>query len=152
MADKAMRKTWRERVARYRKKHPGRERASKARYRAEHPEKTRWDGLIASSKRLGMPFILVRVEFERWFLAQEKKCTYCDLVDLSLDSYGGFSRGMTIDRRDSNLPYFLDNMTMACWSCNRLKSNIFTDAEWREIAQKYIKPKWQAKLVELNGN
>lgn len=50
----------------------------------------------------------------------------------------------SIDRKDSSLPYTIENMCFSCWRCNRCKSNVFSAAEWREIAQKYVKPKWVA--------
>lgn len=126
----------------------------KDRYRRKYPEKSRWDCLIASSKRLGMPLMLTQDEFKKWFLARELRCVYCDLIDLSLDAkqiYGGFSRSFTVDRRNSDLPYSLENITTACWNCNRLKSDIFTETEFREIAQKYLKPKWMRKLETISA-
>lgn len=102
-----------------------------------------------------MPPVITREEFERWFIANKNlPCTYCDVVDLSLEESrqlcGGYPRSMTIDRKDSSLPYMIGNMVMACWTCNRLKSDIFTFDEFREIAQKYLKPKWQKKLERVN--
>ena len=39
--------------------------------------------------------------------------------------------------------YTPDNIAMCCMPCNSVKSNIFTEQEMLEIADKYIKPKRQ---------
>lgn len=53
-----------------------------------------------------------------------------------------------IDRVDSSKPYSLENICIACWSCNTVKSSVLSFDEMREIGNKYIKPKWQSKLLE----
>lgn len=123
-------------------------------YHREHPEMTRFYLLRRRSLELGMPFTITREEFKNWYLAQDEVCEYCDLVDLSIE--GKLSKGrtlltFTIDRRNSDMPYSIENMCFCCWTCNRIKSDVFTGEEWREIAQKYIKPKWLKKLERLKS-
>lgn len=87
-----------------------------------------------------------------WFRSQKQACVYCDILDFRLDNDNRRPlRGFTIDRKDSNLPYTIQNICLACWSCNRLKSDIFTFDEWREVAQKFIRPKWMKKLEVVNS-
>lgn len=51
--------------------------------------------------------------------------------------------GISIDRKNNNQDYQLPNMCLACKLCNRLKSDFFTEKEFKEIAIKYIKPKYE---------
>lgn len=128
--------------------------ARAAEWHKKHPEKVKFYALKKSSKERGMPFLITREEFSKWYLSREQKCEYCDLIDLSV---GGVpSRGLamihfTIDRKNSDLPYEIGNMCLSCWNCNRLKSDLFTYEEWKEIAQKYIKPKWFKKLERVQS-
>lgn len=88
---------------------------------------------------------MTREEFSRWHSSQALRCAYCDLDNLKMSENLSGGRKLltfTIDRMDSALPYSPENMSFACWGCNRLKSNVFSYSEFREIAQKYLKPKW----------
>lgn len=126
-------------------------------YRQRHVDNLshdRWKALKSNSKRRGMPFILTEIEFDRWFSNVKQQCEYCDVIDLTLEPQtlaGHKAQTFTIDRRNSNLPYTIDNMGISCWLCNRYKSDLFTHDEWREIAQKYIKPRWMKKLEAINA-
>lgn len=121
-------------------------------YRRSRPEMTRWNSLKSSSKERGMPMLITKEEFYQWFNSQERKCHYCDLVDLSLDSPLSKNKmpiTFTVDRMDSRLPYSVENIVMACWTCNDYKGAIFSHDEWLEIAQKYMKQKWMKKLETI---
>ena len=123
-------------------------------YLREHPSWVRWYSLKIRSRKMGMPFVLTRDEFSDWFLKSEKKCAYCDLFDLSLAGWfpgGKKILNFTIDRKNSDLPYSIENICFSCWTCNRLKSDYFTFDEFQEIGQRYIKPRWIGKLEELKS-
>ncbi len=89
--------------------------------------------------------------FVSWDKKQERKCFYCDLPEELINKIELFSkkigRGrhyrLTIDRCDNNRGYYLDNMVLACPICNQTKGYAFGKEEFRELAQKYIKPKWE---------
>lgn len=118
-----------------------------------HPEKTKFFALKKRSRMLSMPFTITKDEFSEWYLKSEKKCTYCDLVNLRLESKLSRGRSLlffTIDRKNPSLPYSIENICFSCWTCNRLKSDVFSHDEWLEIAQKFIKPKW-LKRVEVTA-
>lgn len=126
--------------------------ARNRRYREMYPERKRYEKLKGRSKTAGMPFVMTSQEFSDWFIKTEKKCAYCDLIDLGLDRIfmkGQVLRHFTIDRKYVELPYSIENICFACWTCNHLKSNYFNYDEFREIAQKYIKPKWMSKLARI---
>lgn len=125
----------------------------KKQYIARYPDRYKYQQIKARSKTLGIPFILTQAEFSDWFLRQERKCHYCDLVDLA---FGGKRNGsylvvFSIDRKNPSLPYTIDNMLPCCWSCNRLKSDFFNYEEWFQIAQSFVKPKWQARVRAALG-
>lgn len=83
-------------------------------------------------------------EIRDWYDSSEKVCFYCGIKESELLSLlkGRFARNkMTVDRKDSTMSYQLDNVVLACWRCNTLKSDFFTAEEFLEIANKYIKPK-----------
>ena len=98
----------------------------------------RYYGLKTRAKRNGIVFELERREFEDWFNNQELKCHYCgaDLIkEATRSTQSPFD--LTIDRKDNNKGYILDNIIMACKRCNLVKTDIFTEQEMIEIATKY---------------
>lgn len=118
------------------------------------PYRAKWNQMLARSRRCGWEFVMTREEFKDWFLTTPDKCFYCDLTDLSLDMKlpaGIHPYFFTIDRKVPILHYTLPNMVKSCWRCNNLKRDFFTVDEWREIAQKYVKPKWMAAMGMANA-
>ena len=99
------------------------------------------------------PFNIEMDEFVEWYEAQERKCVYCDIpeeyIPLMAEKYGSNWNRLTIDCKDNDIGYRIDNLVLACAKCNITKSNLFTYEEWYEIAQKYMKPKWQALIDKL---
>ena len=91
-------------------------------------------------------------EFIEWYNKQEKKCVYCGITEQELltlkDDKMLLNRkykSLTIDRKDNQKGYKLDNIVLACMRCNSTKSDFFTFEEMKEIGEKYIKPKIQTK-------
>ena len=101
-----------------------------------YPEDFKYRKMSDRAKDKGYQLDFYLEQFRWWYNLEPKKCTYCDNEDPG--RFGEF----TIDRKDSNLQYSLQNICLSCWDCNRLKNDFFSDVEFREIAQKYIKPKW----------
>jgi len=93
-------------------------------------------------------------EFESWYKNQPRFCAYCGITEenwLLLNPQRRTKR-LTIDRKDNNIGYLFENMTLACDTCNKIKNDILSFDEMKEIAQKYIKPKWQNKLKKESMN
>ena len=90
---------------------------------------------------------MTRSEFIDWYNAESKICAYCDmpetLINKTGDVWNNRMERLEVDRIDNNIGYTLDNMVLACPRCNMIKSDYFTYEEMREIAQKYVKPKWK---------
>ena len=98
------------------------------------------------------PITITRDEFIEWYNSQDKKCVYCDIEESNLqkinDSMNNTAWRLTVDCIDNNVGYVLDNLVLACRRCNNQKSDLFTFQEWYEIAQKYLKPKWNKRIKD----
>lgn len=146
-------------------KHPGMGRVYKNRYRRQNqdkiaayrdstPHRRKWSSIKQRSKLKGMPVLLTEREFFDWYENAEKKCSYCDLTDLTLDRVlpcRRTTKNFTIDRRDASLPYSLDNIGLSCWTCNLVKRDVFPHDVFYRLAQLFIKPIWLAKLEGIRA-
>ena len=98
------------------------------------------------------PFELGKDEFIQWYTKQERACHYCDLpekyLELIANKYGSRWKRLTIDCKNNDLGYRLDNIVLACDKCNITKNNMLTYEEMLYVGQNFIKPKWKA-LKEL---
>lgn len=89
--------------------------------------------------------IITKEEFIKWYNSQSKNCFYCGILEADFrqkNIMGRTGKYLTIDRLDSKKGYVIGNIVLACAICNIIKSNFFTPKEMKEIAEKYIKPKW----------
>lgn len=92
-----------------------------------------------------------RQDFYNWYEKEPQKCFYCDLPVEHIQLHNTYqnrqTKGLlTIDRKDINGGYEFSNMVLSCVLCNFIKSNYFSASDMREIAQKYIKPRWQKEV------
>jgi len=97
--------------AKYRSKHPEKNKASSIRYNTIPNDKFRVYKLYAEEK--GYEF---NISFEEFKKIIESDCFYC-----------GCKRGLnlnTIDRLDSNLGYIKENMVPSCKTCNFMKNTL----------------------------
>jgi len=98
------------------------------------------------------PLVISKVEFIKWHNAQPKICVYCDLEEENLKHLHGplhrRASRLTIDCVDNDLGYVMENLVLACDRCNYVKANVFSFGEMREIAQKYLKTRWQKELMQ----
>jgi len=95
-----------------------------------------WATLVDSAKQRNIKFSITKEDFINWYNNQEKRCYYCKriLESIKQDSLGHNNR-LTIDRKDNNRGYELDNIVLACFRCNSTKSNYFTEQEMLTIGQ-----------------
>ena len=89
-------------------------------------------------------------QFYSWYDNEPKKCFYCDIpIDLLSIPDGYINRKsnglFTIDRKNPSGNYAEGNIALACPLCNLVKSNFFSADTMRELAQRYVKPRWQRK-------
>jgi hypothetical protein len=82
---------------------------------------------------------ITRKEFKEWYDSQEQKCHYCGrTLDEVLKSPDPLSKRifrLTVDRRNSEKGYDKGNLVLACYRCNWVKSNFFTEQEMIEIGK-----------------
>jgi len=94
------------------------------------------------------PFEVGRMEFIEWYNSQPKVCAYCGISEehapLMRKYFGAHGIKLSIDCKQNDKGYTLDNIILACDRCNFIKSNIFTHEEMLIIGERFIKPKWQA--------
>lgn len=98
--------------------------------------------LSVSAKIRGIPFTVNKQSFVEWLNLQSRKCYYCGVEESILSSNKDRKqKKLTVDRKDNSIGYVEDNLCLACFRCNNLKSNFFTSEEWMEIATKIIRPR-----------
>jgi hypothetical protein len=90
----------------------------------------------------GLEVDLPEEEFVEWYSAQNRACHYCGVREEHVPEWSSSTRkrSLEIDRRDNNRGYVLGNLVLACATCNRMKSDLFTEDEMRRIAEHVIKP------------
>lgn len=79
------------------------------------------------AKHRNIIFIITKEEFINWYNTQEKRCVYCNRTEQEAikDKDGKYKR-LSIDRKDNNKGYELNNIVLSCHKCNTIKSEIFT--------------------------
>lgn len=88
-------------------------------------------------------FSITIKDFINWYNKQEQKCYYCKrtLLEILKDKMGIKKiKRLTIDRINNKKGYIFNNMVLACFRCNTIKSNYFTKQEMLTIG-KIIKHK-----------
>lgn len=96
---------------------------------------------------------LTSKEFVLWYQSQIKICHYCGIPQEIWEKVykdSQFKFDLSIDRKDVGQGYLEYNMALCCGHCNVVKNNILTEQEMLEIGERYMKPKWQKKLQEVN--
>ncbi len=125
---------------------PGKVRQYKWQFRQDKPMVHRYYNLKSKNKG---KIKMTANEFNSWYESEPKQCFYCDIpLDLlSLNNHYTNHRDshnlFTIDRKECGGDYSLENIVLACPLCNLVKSNFFSADTMRELAQRYVKPRWQ---------
>lgn len=92
------------------------------------------------------PLLISKEDFVEWYTNEPKVCAYCDIPEEKLHLIRSWFdrrvKRLAIDCKDNDKGYTEENMVLACHRCNFIKLNLFSFEEMREIAQKYLKPKW----------
>ena len=88
------------------------------------------------------------LSYEDFYILKSQDCFYCDIPNFFLEEYSTHlhvnTPWMTLDRKDNSKGYTKENTVACCYLCNRIKSNFFSVEEMRDLAQRYVKPKWSA--------
>ena len=122
-------------------------------------------------------FDLTAESLENWWLGNIDKCHYCGRSieqfillrnfvkkyngkNYEIDKFKRFFRSskhaniswMTIDRADNSKGYCLENIVKSCWICNSLKSDFFTEKQFKSIAPEIIASLEYAIAEESHNN
>lgn len=79
---------------------------------------------VITAKRKGHEVKFTREQFQKWFDKNPKICEYCGRDEKVWNTTKkGFikQKRLTIDRKDNNRTYEIDNICWACPECNTLK-------------------------------
>jgi len=87
----------------------------------------------AKAKKLGLPYDSGS-KIREWFETQELTCEYCGK---NLKPSGKDRDSVSIDRVIPSEGYIIENLVLACHRCNRVKSDILSFEEMKEVAEMY---------------
>uniref|UniRef100_A0A6M3LLG9 HNH endonuclease n=1 Tax=viral metagenome TaxID=1070528 RepID=A0A6M3LLG9_9ZZZZ len=93
--------------------------------------------LKGRAKHDGIYFGLELNEFLEWYGKQNNKCHYCGKI-LSFTKGQKMMDGYSVDRKNNDLGYVIDNIVFSCNRCNMAKGSWFTEEQMLEIAKKYF--------------
>lgn len=111
-------------------------------------KRSQFSTLKMNAHRRGIEVHFTEDTFREWINSQPKACHYCGVTTEDLRSrYEGKKTCLTVDRKDSGRGYGRDNVCLACFRCNAMKSNFFSHDEWMEIVIRYVRP----RISEFHG-
>lgn len=83
--------------------------------------------------------IISEIDFINWYNSQEQKCYYCERtleeVKNDIKEKEINQNRMSIDRKDNDKGYILNNIVFACRRCNEIKSDYFTETEMLRLGK-----------------
>lgn len=96
----------------------------------------------ANSKKLE-----VSLTFDQFRNLKLQDCDYCGISEILIkfycDKLNVNTPWMSIDRKDNDLGYTLDNCVSSCFLCNKIKGSFFTYEEMKDIGRNYVYPKFK---------
>ena len=95
-----------------------------------------YSSLKTGATSRNLEYSITKEYFVNWYNNQDKTCHYCNrtLEEIKLDPIGHAGR-LSIDRIDSTKGYIENNLVLACYRCNTIKSNYFTEQEMLKIGE-----------------
>lgn len=98
-------------------------------YRRKRPYEYRYNAAVNRARHT---FLITYEEFFEF--TKIKECHYCgDAIEWGPPFGKKRPSGLNLDRKDSNLPYTIENIVVACRRCNYGKNNFFSYDEWKEL-------------------
>ena len=100
---------------------------------------------------------ITRDEFIDWWGRQEQRCAYCGLTIKQINKLPDWyvrrsgKYHLSIDRKDSQKGYSLDNIVLACYMCNTMKNSFLSYEEMKKVGEVVLKPKL-AKMLKNTKN
>lgn len=101
----------------------------------------KYNKLKRGAEKRKISFSISCEEFCEWCEKTPRVCRYCEVDEKLLKTSAKPRAVMSIDRRNNQEGYNLENICLACYRCNNNKGAFFTELEWLEIAEKCVKPR-----------
>jgi 5-methylcytosine-specific restriction endonuclease McrA len=88
-----------------------------------------------NAKKRNIKINISKEDFINWYNSQKQECYYCKrtLSEIKKDKHYSKTQRLTIDRINNNKDYNLNNIVLACWICNSVKSKIFNKKEMLKL-------------------
>jgi len=83
---------------------------------------SKYSSLKSRARDRGIEFGIPKEEFIEWFDEHPKYCSYCNM-ELTIGTNGNHKVWLTVDRKNNDNCYTMDNITISCMRCNLMKSN-----------------------------
>jgi len=116
-------------------------------YSNKHPIQTKYYQICSGAKQRNINFNIGKKEFINWFNNSKKICEYCKDTFTPKHFYDRLS----IDRKNTNKGYSIDNICMSCFWCNNIKGIYFSYDEMKKIGNTINKIKKKRKNVITNN-
>jgi hypothetical protein len=92
-----------------------------------------------NAKNKKMKFSLIKKDFINWYNNQKQECHYCmrSLKEIKQDIIENkkYKGRLSIDRKDNNKGYTLNNIVLACRRCNYIKGDYITEEKMKKIGK-----------------
>jgi len=111
--------------------------------------------ILNSAKKRNLECNMTKEEFIDWYKNQERKCHYCKRSEEETckEIVNGRKYGrLSIDRKDNTRGYSLNNIVLACFRCNGIKSNYYTEQEMLQFGATVNKIEADRKTLEDEFN
>ena len=126
---------WKESNRRWMENNPEKMKAYRAKYYAS--AKGRLTQLKCRASWGNINFAISLEDFTEWLNKQNGECHYCK-AKLNVNKGHKMLDGDSIDRKDNNKGYTIDNIVLSCNRCNMAKGSWFTEQQMLEIAGRYF--------------
>jgi len=97
-----------------------------------------YNQLKGNAKHRNIEFNIKKEIFIEWYQTQDQKCHYCERTpkeSRQIDGFGKNIQRLTIDRKNNDKGYILNNIVLSCIKCNDIKGNYFTEKEMLKIGK-----------------
>ncbi len=101
----------------------------------------KYNRLKKAAERRSLEFNLTMDEFIEWHKATKRQCYYCEIDETLLKTSQKPRAFMSIDRKDNNQGYEINNICLCCYRCNNKKGAFFTEEDWLKITNEFVKPR-----------
>jgi 5-methylcytosine-specific restriction endonuclease McrA len=92
--------------------------------------------LKSGAKDRNINFNLIKEKFIKWYNNQIKKCVYCGRKEnVANRDRNKYYRRLSIDRKNNNRGYELNNLVLCCHRCNLRKSDDLTFEQMLKVSK-----------------